>query len=77
VTEEDDLSRSGTPRPPTDRNVGAAAEKAPESGLRESGQETNETAVSTDEPRTSSDLPTDVRVKLRKLDKLESRYHGL
>ena len=24
----------------------------------------------------TSDLPTDVRVKLRKLDKLESKYHG-
>lgn len=26
---------------------------------------------------TSLDLPADIRTKLRKLDKLESRYHGL
>jgi hypothetical protein len=77
VIDEDDLSRSGTPRPPADRNGGATAERAPESGPREGGQETNEAAVSADEPRTSSDLPTEIRVKLRKLDKLESRYHGL
>lgn len=76
VIEDDDLSRSGTPRPPVDRNGGAAAEKASEGGPRESRLDNNEAAASTDEPRTSSDLPTDVRAKLRKLDKLESRYHG-
>lgn len=41
-----------------------------------SNQESGETTTSAEEPRTSSDLPTDVRVKLRKLEKLESRYHG-
>lgn len=77
MIDDDDLSRSGTPRPPIDRSGGNAAEKSLGNGLRENGQEVNEAAITIDEPRTSSELPTDVRVRLRKLDKLESRYQGL
>lgn len=32
---------------------------------------------STHDTITPSELPTEVRVKLRRLDKLEGRYHGL
>lgn len=67
-------SRSGTPKPPTDCNGTSTAEKPHVRG--DSSQESGETSTSAEEPRTSSDLPTDVRVKLRKLEKLESRYHG-
>ncbi len=77
MIDDDGPSRSGTPRPVADRNGVAATEKAPqENTSSESNQGTGETATSADEPRSSSDLPTDVRVKLRKLEKLESRYHG-
>ena len=77
VIEDDGPSRSGTPRPVADQNGVAATEKTPrENTSSESNQGTGETATSADEPRSSSDLPTDVRVKLRKLEKLESRYHG-
>ena len=41
------------------------------------GQEIDETSTSTGEASTSPDLPADVRDKLRKLEKYESRYHGL
>ena len=63
--------RSGTPRPAGDRNGTTTAGKSTQ---EDTTLEANETAA--DEPRLSSDLPTDVRVKLRKLEKLESRYHG-
>ena len=77
MIEDDGPSRSGTPRPVADQNGVAATEKRPrENTSSESNQGTGETATSADEPRSSSDLPTDVRVKLRKLEKLESRYHG-
>ena len=77
VIDEDELSRSGTPRPPLDRNGSTAAEKASDGGQGETPQEVNGTGAVIDEPSTSSELPTDVRVKLRKLEKLESRYHGI
>lgn len=78
VIDDDEQSRSGTPKPPTDRNGTNVAEKArPEAPNRgDNGQESGETTASAEEPSTSSYLPTDVRVKLRKLEKLESRYHG-
>ena len=77
MIDDDSSSRSGTPRPVADQNGVAAAEKTPrENTSSESNQGAGETAASADEPRSSSDLPTDVRVKLRKLEKLESRYHG-
>lgn len=78
VIDDDVQSRSGTPRPPTERNGVNAADKSVQepSAKGESSQESAETTSSVEEPRASLDLPTDVRVKLRKLEKLESRYHG-
>jgi len=78
VIGNDEQSRSGIPRPPTDRNGTSAAETTVQEPLARGdfSQESGEIITSAEEPRTSSDLPTDVRVKLRKLEKLESRYHG-
>lgn len=77
VIEDDGPSRSGTPRTVAEHNGVDSTEKAPrENSSSENNQGTAETTASADEPRSSSDLPTDVRVKLRKLEKLESRYHG-
>ncbi|KAL2058151.1 hypothetical protein ABVK25_001769 [Lepraria finkii] len=77
VIDDDEASRtgtprSGTPRPAGDRNGTTAVGKSTQ---EDATLETGEAAA--DEPRSSSDLPTDVRVKLRKLEKLESRYHEL
>ena len=47
-----------------------------ETARTEHGKETDETSTTGEEPGISTDLPTDVRVKLRKLEKFESRYHG-
>ena len=65
--------RSGTPRPADDRNGTPVAGR---STREDANPDTSEAGTTADEPRLSSDLPTDVRVKLRKLEKLESRYHG-
>ena len=60
---DDELSRSGTPKPAAEQDEKArVAGKASEHA--EDGQETLE-------------LPADVRVRLRKLDKLETRYGEL
>lgn len=48
-------------------------EIAPEQG----SQETNKSSPPIEEFSASSELPTDVRDKLRKLEKYESRYHGM
>lgn len=77
VIDDDDYSRSGIPRPPTnDESIITGEKTAQETSRGESSQESGEATTSVEEPRVSSDLPTDVRVKLRKLEKLESRYHG-
>ena len=77
VIEDDGPSGSGAPRAVAGHNGVASTEKGSrENSSSENNQGTAETTASTDEPRSSSELPTDVRVKLRKLEKLESRYHG-
>ena len=70
-------SRSVTPRPaptrsesPTKDTAGEVAEEV------RNGEETSEKVVQDGSAATSLELPTDVRVKLRRMEKLESRYHG-
>ena len=48
-----------------------------ETASQESGQEIDETSTSVGEATASPDLPADVRDKLRKLEKYESKYHGI
>ena len=73
-----ELSRSRTPGPTTDQNgSGTSIKGMHDSSLREIGQEISSKASMEDATGASSDLPTDVRVRLRKLEKLESKYHGM
>lgn len=50
--------------------------------VKEPASETNgpseddKASTGADPPSSSQELPTEVRVKLRKLDKLESKYYG-
>ena len=77
VIEDDEQSRSGTPKPAIERDGNpATGQKAKEAVRGESSNESGETTALIEEPRNSSDVPTDIRVKLRKLEKLESRYSG-
>jgi len=70
-------SRSTTPRPVQGKGEdatanGVSAPIAPESNDKKiQGIDEEKDAIAT-----PSELPTDVRVKLRKLEKLESRYYG-
>ena len=48
-----------------------------ETASQKSGNETDETSTSAGEASTSPDLPADIRDKLRKLEKYESRYNGI
>ncbi|MCJ1356291.1 MAG: hypothetical protein MMC33_006285 [Icmadophila ericetorum] len=77
VGDEDTPTRSGTPLPgPVKGDVStnqAAGEKLDTAGEGQSSQEPAESGASSSAP----ELPMDVRVKLRKLDKLESRYRDL
>ena len=77
VVDDEAPSRSETPRPTNGRTDDVLGEqKMNGSAGRELSQDDGEIASTAEAPRTSSDLPTDIRVKLRKLEKLESRYHG-
>ncbi|KAL8937369.1 MAG: hypothetical protein Q9216_004457 [Gyalolechia sp. 2 TL-2023] len=76
----DDLdvpSRSATPRPAPARSESSAKEPAREvTEEARDGGDTYGKAVPDGLPAAPPELPTDVRVKLRKLEKLEGRYHG-
>ena len=52
------------------------AEKPVESGEKEKEKE-KEPVGESQKGQTSSELPPEVRAKLRRLDKMESRYHGM
>ena len=76
VIEDDEPSRSGTPRPALDPNGDGAdgrrdGPKTKPIGDGEAGPEKQ-----SDSTNTAPELPIEVRGKLRKLEKLESRYQG-
>ena len=73
--DDEHLRRSGVPKPQSNQNgsTGTVQETAPQP----TSQETNETSTSAGESSASSDLSIDVRDKLKKLEKYESRYHGM
>ena len=70
---DDELSRSGTPRPMAEGE--AAPEKLENEGAADSSSIGHDGSPQIESP--NKELPTDVRVKLRRLEKLESRYHEL
>ena len=77
VIDDEEPSRSGTPRPSTNGNEKEMTEfgAATAPNISEDGQEKQEKESETQAQ--TFELPTDVRVKLRKLDKLEGRYQGM
>jgi hypothetical protein len=80
VIEDDseEPSRSGTPAIPEMKPeaIGEKGATAETTGVDE-GEVVNEKAEILPKPPTMTDLPPDVRSKLRKLDKLEVRYQGI
>lgn len=73
---DDEYSRKpGAPKSQLSQK--SSAKTIEETASQQGGREANETSTSTGESNASSDLPADVRDKLRKLEKYESRYHGM
>lgn len=74
MIDDDEPSRSGTPRPVPDQDEKDSSEHnvAKDTRSRQDGEEGNGQDMAP-----QMELPTDVRVKLRKLEKLEGRYQGM
>lgn len=77
IENEDSPGNSGTPRL-SQKNEGVigACEAPREAHSPASNRSEGDKALIVDPTLTSLDLPADIQTKLRKLDRLESRYHG-
>ena len=75
---DDDLpSRAGTPRPTNDDfQPSIFADKTTKDVDPSSEKQPDKIAESHDGPAAPLELPQDVQAKLRKLEKIESRYQG-
>ena len=73
--EDEDSRKSGPSKSQVNQNGGSKTMQ--ETASQKSGQETDETSTSAGEASALPDLPADVRDKLRRLEKYESRYHGI
>lgn len=78
LDDADGLSRSSTPKPALARSDSSTKDPLQNSAEETQNVEGNAGKALQDGPTAApQELPTDVKVKLRKLDKLESRYHGI
>ena len=80
VGDDDGPSRSSTPRPTESKPADAektSPTELPMNARRDGPEESVPSEKVEMKDSTGVELPTDVRVKLRKLDKLESKYHGM
>ena len=68
-------SRSGTPKPTVEKEQTSSGEASADGG-HEGSEEHSQGRVTINDAA-PTELPPDIRVRLRKLDKLESKYHGL
>ena len=80
IEDEDVISRAATPRPIQVKDGEAqsgetAAEKPAVADMDRRREEHRDSEKAQQE--VASEIPTDVRVKLRKLERLESRYQGI
>ena len=75
VIDDENSKSSGASKSHINQN--GSTKTMQETATRQSGHEKDETSTSTGESSASSDLPADVRDKLRKLEKYESRYQGI
>lgn len=80
IGDDDTPSRSGTPQPePATGGDGAADENDGEKTavVESGGKEAAAGDKRTGQNQALSELPPEVRAKLRRLDKMETRYHGM
>ena len=77
VDEEDAVSRTATLQPSGSERGAGEGEIPKDDPVEANGTSTASTTEGDGKPaQQSSELPTEVRVKLRKLERLESRYQG-
>ena len=77
VEDDEGPSRSATPRPPEVNRQDTPTDVPLKDGEQPiEGQDAHEKSKGDEPPSTLATLPPDVKAKLRKLDKLELRYHG-
>lgn len=78
IGDDDSSSRSGTPRPESsgapENTQGENAEQS--EGPGENAMNEKEGAPEAESAPTTPELPPDVKAKLRRLAKMESRYQG-
>ena len=72
--ESEEPSRVGTPANMGEKTALIAEDEAPAAAGSVNG---SEKGSEKETPPTTIELPVDVRAKLRKLEKLESRYQGM
>lgn len=77
IGNEDVPNRSRTPRPVQRKEAVTVANEIPGEEPSASNSEESDRTSAADSSLASQELSTDVRVKLRKLEKLESKYFGL
>ena len=78
IDDEETPTRGGTPGSSQAKNEeGSTGNSAGEKSEADSGMQTSEKTALDDSAAQIPELPTDVRVKLRKLERLEPRYQGL
>ena len=75
---DDDLpSRAGTPRPPSDGpQPSIPADNSTKDADTSFEKQPDKPTEVHDTPVAPSELPQDIQAKLRKLEKIESRYQG-
>jgi hypothetical protein len=71
--EEDQPSRAGTPRP---KEKAQPAEASTENGAGNKGEEEGPTAEVEEKAEQPPEIPPEIKLRLRKLDKLEPKYTG-
>lgn len=76
VGEDDPLSRSTTPHPPNEKDE-AAQQPPAENGDAAKGEKEGADPARDAKSAALTELPTEVRVRLRKLEKLEPKYSGI
>lgn len=78
IDDEEAPNRMSTPKPPPKDNDEPSADTAEPQANKEDAAPSGDapTQEKSAELKSTGELPQDVRLKLRKLEKLESRYHG-
>lgn len=76
VIGNEELSRFNTPRPTAGQDGSSEERPSHEAPASEKGEELLDGTSQAHASKPSMELQTDVKVKLRKLERLESKYHG-